>query len=337
MNNLPVPSYVPDSPIVAGTPRYIFQNLFGIQGFDFRVYSFMIMLGIIASILTILFFWYRENYKTEILLTFVIIVVPLAIIGARLGYVVEALLYEAEPFKNSHWYAAWDGGLSIQGGIILAGIGGMLYGWIKRDVIDFRKVISMIIPTILIGQFVGRWGNFANHELYGKIDWSGKSSIIWSQVIADNMYISDSLTDSMNLEGAYRYPLFLYEGLANLFGFILIVWVFNLCGIFKPGTHATFYLIWYGTVRLALEPLRQDSFGLYTNVSLVFIILGTIGFIYFQFLSRVKYDVKWVKYRWVYSYTDELKYLQYVSKTSPRGLIYSFKDRFLKNKLIYKG
>ncbi|VEU76260.1 prolipoprotein diacylglyceryl transferase [Mycoplasmopsis columboralis] len=303
-------------PIRAGTARY----LFAIGSFEVRVYSIMIMLGIIASILTIVFFWMREKYKIEVLLTFIIIIVPLSIFGSRLGYVVEALLYEPEPFKNSHWYAAWDGGLSIQGGVIVGGVAGMIYGWFKRDVIDYRKVLSIIIPSVLIGQFVGRWGNFANHELYGKVDWDGSAVLALGDTIAKNMFISDAYSDSLGLTGLYRYPLFLYEGLANLFAYLVIVWIFNFFGLFKPGTHAGMYFIWYGLVRFAMEPLREDSFALYSNVSLAFVILGTLWFIYFQFISRVEYVVVKQKYRYVYQYKDELKYQLYVSKTSPKAV-----------------
>ncbi|WP_025755179.1 prolipoprotein diacylglyceryl transferase [Mycoplasmopsis cricetuli] len=323
-----IPSYVPDAAIRVGTPTILFR----IGNFDFRVYSFMIMLGIIASILTIVFFWKRENYKIDILLTFVVVIIPISLIGARLGYVVEALIYEDKPFEGTHWYAIWDGGLSIQGGVILGALAGMIYGWKKRDVIDYRKTLSIIIPTILIGQFVGRWGNFANHEVYGKIDWSGKSATSLGKIIADNLYISDSYTDTLGISGAYRYPLFLYEGLANLFGYLIIVWVLNLFGIFKPGTHSALYFIWYGTVRLAMEPLRQEAFSLYSNAALFFILGGAIVFIYFQFLSKVKYIRTWEKYRFVYTYEDELKYQQHVACTSFTAHACRVKEKYIQNK-----
>ncbi|UUD36333.1 prolipoprotein diacylglyceryl transferase [Mycoplasmopsis citelli] len=309
------------------------QILFNLGSFPVRAYSILLMIGIIASILTVLYFWLREGYKIDILLTFIIIIVPLSIFGARLGYVFEALIYDSEPFKNSHWYAAWDGGLSIQGGVILGAASGLIYGWFKRDVVDFRKILSIIIPTILIGQFVGRWGNFTNHEVYGKIDWDGSAVKAWGSVISSNMFIKDRYSDALGLNGAYRYPLFLYEGLANLFAYLVIVWIFNFFGLFKPGTHAGMYFLWYGLVRYSMEPLRQEAFALYSNVALIFIVFGAFWIIYFQFISKVEYVVTKVKYRYVYTYKDELKYQLYVAKTSPKA-VYSFiKERLVANKI----
>ncbi|MBW0599146.1 prolipoprotein diacylglyceryl transferase [Mycoplasma anatis] len=301
--NYPTPIWVPEVGIHAGanTP------LFSIGSYDFRVYSLMIMLGIIASVLSITFFWYRAKYKIEILMTFILITVPSAIIGARLGFVVEELLYSPAPFAGSHWYAIWDGGLSIQGGVILAVILDLWYGYTQRDQIDMRKVASYIIPTILIGQFIGRWGNYANHELYGRIDYSGQSSLIFGKSFAQNMYIIDILSESLFGQGgaAYRYPLFLYEGIANIIGYIIIVWIFNLFGIFKPGATSGLYFVHYGIVRSIMEPYRQDSYNLYVIVSIAFAIVGVIVFIYFEFFSRTKYNRVKKSYYWDWEYVSK--------------------------------
>ncbi|APJ38397.1 prolipoprotein diacylglyceryl transferase [Mycoplasmopsis pullorum] len=318
MNTINAP-WTPDAPIRANESIY----LFSICSYNFHVYSLMIMLGILSSILTILFFWYREKYKIEILLTFILIVIPTAIFGARLGYVVEALLYEDNPFANSHWYALWDGGLSIQGGIILAAICCVIYGYTQRNNIDVRKVASIIIPTILVGQFIGRWGNFANHELYGKIDYSGKSSLIFGKSFAQHMFIVDSFSEQLFGKGvgAYRYPLFLYEGFSTLTGYIIIVWIFNLFGVFRPGATSGLYLLYYGIVRTVMEPMRQDSFNLYVIVSLIFASVGALIFMYFQFFSRVKY----VRVRKSYYFDYEMKnvdlYQKWVQKSSFSNII----------------
>lgn len=306
-------SDVPEVPYRAGhgTP------LFTIGSFEFQLYSLMIMLGILASVLTITFFWNRQKYKTEVFLMLIIITVPMSILGARLGYVFEVLIYETNPFVNSAWYAAWDGGLSIQGGIILAAVCDLAYAYSKRDVIDIRKGMSFIIPTILVGQFVGRWGNYANHEVYGKIDWTGASSLIFGKSFAQHMFIVDSYSEQLlgPGQGAFRFPLFLYEGLLNILGYFLIVWVFNLFGIFKPGSTAGLYLIWYGIVRLGMEPMRQEAFGYYVYLALIFTILGALMFIYYQFLSRVEYIKIRKKYYFDYEYKNPEAYAQWVERT----------------------
>ncbi|MEE3928519.1 prolipoprotein diacylglyceryl transferase [Mycoplasmopsis ciconiae] len=327
INNLAA-AWVPSAAIRANTPSYIFQTSF----FDLRVYSLMLMLGILCSVLTILFFWIRAKYKIETLLTFVLITIPLSLLGSRLGYIIEALIYENEPFKGSAWYRIWDGGLSIQGGIILAVIGDLIYGYTKRSEIDMRLVANYIIPTILIGQFVGRFGNYANHEVYGKIDWSGNSVLIFGKSFATNMYISDSLSDSLGLEGAYRYPLFLYEALFSLFGYIILVWVINLFGLSKPGTTASLYFVYYGVVRIVMEPMRQEAFGYYSVLSFMFILFGLLAFIYFQFLSLVEYIKVKKGYYYDYVIMHQSAYIDYVNATSFKAFYYKLISHLTKNK-----
>ncbi|MBU4689445.1 prolipoprotein diacylglyceryl transferase [Mycoplasma zalophidermidis] len=300
--------------IVAGVPANSGSTLFNIGSFPIRTYSITLLLGILASILTITFFWKREKYKFEILYTLIVLTIPSAIIGARLWDLVEVALYVPE-FDWSSWYKVWEGGLSIQGGVVLCVIIDSIYIYHKRHEVDFRKVLDIIIPTILIGQFIGRWGNYANHELYGKVDWDGSSVLIFGKNFAQNMFISDAYSQSLNQPGLFRYPLFLYEGLANLFGYIVLVWIINGFGLLKPGSSSSMYFIWYGLVRLALEPLRQDAYQLYTIASLVFIAIGSLFFIYFQFFNHIHYhkEKQGIRFRYVYAHPCE--YLKYINKT----------------------
>ncbi|AIA29363.1 prolipoprotein diacylglyceryl transferase [Mycoplasmopsis californica HAZ160_1] len=300
--------------IVAGVPANSASTLFMIGSLPIRTYSITMLLGMLAAILTISFFWKREKYKFEILYTLIVIVIPTAIVGARLWDLVEVALYDPN-FNWSSWWKIWEGGLSIQGGVLLSAAAGCLYVYHKRHEIDFRKAIDIIIPTILIGQVIGRWGNYANHELYGKVDWDGSSVLIFGKSFAQNMFISDALSQKLNQPGLFRYPLFLYEGLINLAGYIILVWVINLFGLVKPGTNAGFYFIWYGVVRLALEPLRQHAYDIYTIAALVYIALGSILFIYHTYISPVHYIKVKQKYRYVYQMAHPQAYVNYINKT----------------------
>ncbi|RIV16529.1 prolipoprotein diacylglyceryl transferase [Mycoplasmopsis gallopavonis] len=308
------PLYVPASAIREGEPTILFQ----IGSWSMNVYSLAIMLGFICSILSIVYFWYREKYSFDILLTLIIITVPSSIIGARLAFIIEQAIYGG---TLTRWWAIWEGGLSIQGGIILTIILDLLYLYSKRKVVDVRKAASLIIPTILIGQVAGRWGNFSNHEVYGKIDWTGASSLIFGKAFASQMYIADNYTNALGLEGAYRYPLFLYEGIANLIGYLLIVWVFNLFWVFKPGVTAGLYLIWYGIVRIAMEPMRQESYQLYSNIALFFVILGSFIAIYYQFFGVVKY----IRTKRNYEYQNPEFYNAHVDATSFKYFYFKIK------------
>ncbi|WP_406615468.1 prolipoprotein diacylglyceryl transferase [Mycoplasmopsis hyopharyngis] len=324
------PAWVPE----AGIPSGYQKPLFNIGKFEVQTYSLMLFLGMIAAITTVFIFWKREKYKFEILLGFILITIPTAMIGARLGYVIEALLYNPSAISWSNWYKSWEGGLSIQGGVLFATACDLIYAYTQRKNIDVRKAASIIIPTILIGQVIGRWGNFANHELYGKIDWTGKSSLIFGKTFASNMFITDELSTELGLVGAYRYPLFLYEGIANLIGYIIIVWVVNWLGLLKPGSSVGLYFIWYGVVRFTMEPFRQEAFNLYVITSIVFVIIGTFLLIAFEFLNKVHYVREWRKGRFVYQYAHPEQYYAYVNRTSLNNL---FKIHERKNKKIEKS
>ncbi|BBU47509.1 prolipoprotein diacylglyceryl transferase [Mycoplasmopsis felis] len=311
MNNTPI--YVPEYAYQAGSST----PLFSIGSFDFQVYSLTIMLGYLCSILTILFFWRREKLNMEKLYVLILITIPMGILGSRFGYMVEQWIYADIPFNGSAWWKIWEGGLSIQGGLIITILVDLFYCYTQRKYLDIRKAASLIIPTILIGQFIGRWGNYANHEVYGKIDWTGSSVLIFGKGFAHNMFISDTYTNSLGLHGAYRYPLFLYEGLANLVGYLLIVWVANFFGLFKPGTSVGLYLIWYGLIRMGMEPLREESYNLYEYVAIGFVLVGALVFVYYQFWNNIKYTVT-KKHRVFkfYNYENEESYFIHVDNTS---------------------
>ncbi|QCZ36902.1 prolipoprotein diacylglyceryl transferase [Mycoplasma nasistruthionis] len=326
------PSYVPDVAIKEGTSTI----LFSVGSYQMHLYSLMIMFGFIFSILTVLFYWHRNKWDSNVLMILIMITVPAGIFGGRLGFVIERLIYNPEnPFPGSAWYKIWEGGMSIQGGVILAGSLDAFYLWTQRSKIDLRKAFNIILPAVLVGQFVGRFGNYANHEVYGRIDWSGASALAFGKTFADNMFISDAATDALGLNGAYRYPLFLYEGLSNLAGYILLCWVFNFFGLFKPGAIGPMYLIWYGLTRASMEPLREESFGLYSSVAWIFMGLGALMFIYFQFFARFKYIRTWQKYRFVYEYADPEYYDNYVRNSSPKMLAIRL-SKFV-SKLYYEG
>lgn len=300
--------WTPDGAYNASTISVLFK----IGKLPINTYSLTMMLGILAAILTITIFWRRAKYDWDILLVLIFLTIPSAFIGARLWHLVEHIGKD-DGFDWSGWYKIWEGGLAIQGGVVGAGIVDLTYAYTKRDKIDIRKGIDIVIPAVLIGQVIGRWGNFANHELYGKVDYDGSSCLIFGKRFASNMYIKDVIDGTTVV--AYRYPLFLYEGLANLVGYILLVWVINLMGLLKPGATGLLYFLWYGIVRLAMEPLRQTNHQIYITASYVFIVIGYIGFIYFQFFDFVHYVREWRGYRFVYQYAHPEEYIKWIEKT----------------------
>lgn len=254
----------------SGTPTYLFGS--------FSAYPFTILIGILAAILTICFFWHREKYSWDILLKLILITIPSSIIGARLFFIFERLIYDPQSIASS-WWKIWEGGLSIHGGVLLPLVLDLIYLRFKKDVIDLYKVFGIIMPAILIGQAIGRWGNFANHEVYGK-DTTYESLKWLGDGIALNMYIN----------GGFKIPLFLIESFASFMGYLIIVWVILLFGWTKPGTTGGIYLLYYGIVRTSMEPLRDESYLFYTLLSIASIITGIILIIWFELKGISKYN-----------------------------------------------
>ncbi|MDK2819226.1 MAG: prolipoprotein diacylglyceryl transferase [Mycoplasmataceae bacterium] len=258
------------------------------------LYPLTIMIGMLLAILTVAYFWRKEKYPIELLLKIIIITIPSSIIGARIFFIFERLIYNpTDPFPDSAWYAIWNGGLSIQGGVIFPTVLNLMFIRKHRDIIDIRKAFGIILPTVLIGQAVGRWGNFANHEVYGRVveQWE----ISWlGPIITSHMNISAAAGESP----LFRAPLFLYESVASLVGYVLIVWVVLNFGWTKPGTPGALYLIWYGVTRVSMEHLREESYFFYTALSIVSIVLGLLLMIYFYKNSFKLYNVEvngWTK------------------------------------------
>lgn len=190
------------------------------------------------------------------------------VVGARLWFV---LLYDVQYYLSNplEILQMWEGGLAIQGGLV----GGVIFAYFftKKNKMNFIRLADAVFPNILVAQAIGRWGNFANQEAFGRaVDASYFEG--WPTFIANHMFI----------QGAYREPTFLYESVLNIVGFLLIVLVYKRFSKVRRGDMVYAYLMWYGVIRFFIEGLRSDSlmfFGLRSAqiVSIIFIILGVLG------------------------------------------------------------
>lgn len=197
------------------------------------------------------------------------------VIGARLWF---CLFYNFDFYVSNpiEIIKIWDGGLAFHGGFV----GGALAAYFvcRKKNVSFIKVLDCLMPTVLIGQAVGRWGNFVNQECHG------------SAVSAD--YFKGPLAlikDGMLIGGTYYKPLFLYESLLCLLGFILINFLLRKTQS-KRGQLFGAYLIWYGIIRFFIEADRTDSLligSLKTAqvTSIIFVIFGL--FFYFGLLEKI--------------------------------------------------
>ena len=238
-----------------------------------HTYPITMFLGVLISFFTIAYFWKKQKYSWEILQVLVILIVPGSIVGARLWYLISEGGWE-------QWY--FLSGLSIQGGVMGALIAGSPFLYFRRHAVDMRTVYGIIIPNVIIGQAIGRWGNFANHEVYGGIV-SG-DSLNWMGWMKSHMFI----------EGHYRAPLFFYESISSIAGWFIMTWILLRKNWVKPAVPGAIYLIWYGIVRISMEPMRAEvdimkwgTLPISTFLSGVMIVIGTILFIWLQFTNEI--------------------------------------------------
>jgi len=187
-----------------------------------------------------------------------ILVVLLGIVGARLYHVFSSpsagglgwAFYREHPEAI---FQIWNGGLAIYGAVAGGALGILLYAY--RAKLSLLRYLDIGTPALLIGQAIGRWGNFVNQELYGP-----PTTLPWG-IRIDEFHRIPPFNDLGQYPVALRFhPVFLYESLWNLVGFVLIMVAGRkLAGKLKEGDLFLAYLVWYPVGRLWVEALRPDA------------------------------------------------------------------------------
>ena len=180
----------------------------------------------------------RLGLPKDTTVDFALWVVPAAVIGARLYYVVfQWDMYRGDPIRILH---VWEGGLAIYGGVI----GGAAAAWVFSRVkkVSFAALADMVAPALILGQAIGRWGNFVNGEAYG-------------QLIVNPALQFFPL--AVYVQQEWHMATFFYESLWNFIGF-WILWL-NRRRVTVRGNLFLGYLCWYGFGRMVIEGWRTDS------------------------------------------------------------------------------
>ena len=270
---------------------------FKVFGLEVAWYGVLITVGMILAFIYCMHWAKYEGIKSDDMIDLAIITIILSISGARLYYVI---------FELEHFIALGgsvgqnirqtflniinirDGGLAIYGGVI----GGFFSALIisKKRKIRFPVLLDVLVGGVLIGQIVGRWGNFVNAEAYGS-----ETEVLWRMGI-----------ERISAGGLYSnyievHPTFLYESLWNLIGFLLMFILYKKKKF--RGQHFAFYLTWYGAGRAFIEGMRTDSLWLFGEGSIrvsqaLGIVTCIIGLIIFTigFLKAYKNIDLWAKF-----------------------------------------
>ena len=223
------------------------STAFHIGGKAIYWYGILIALGVVLAL------WFcmtqREKYgiSEDDLLDAVLWGVPLSVVGARVYYVIFYLDIFKKADGSFDWGSAvaiWDGGLAIYGAVIAAFLVGLVLS--RRKGFKLGAMTDLIVMGFLIGQAVGRWGNFMNREAFG-----AETTLPWRMELVTK---TGELVDV--------HPTFLYESLWNVAGLLLIALVVSRVRRFD-GQNTWCYFLWYGLGRFWIEGLRTDSLYLF--------------------------------------------------------------------------
>ena len=267
-------------------PFHIDEVAFTVFGRPVAWYGLLITCGMILAVLYAIHIGKFEGISSDDMIDLAFVIIICGVLGARLYYVVfkwdNYLVTDAQNFLMNigktlrNMIAVWEGGLAIYGGILA----GLLTAYIfarKRN-IKFLKLFDILVPCVLIGQVIGRWGNFINMEAYG-----AETTLPWRMGILYSYLDAGVSTGVWDIE-KYVHPTFLYESLWNLTALICVL----ICYKKKKfdGQFFCSYLIWYGFGRMLIEGLRTDSLMLGNlrisqGVGFVSLLLGVTLMVYF--------------------------------------------------------
>lgn len=259
--------------------------LFDLGFWQIRWYGILIASAVLIGLTLAQFLAVRRQVDPDLIGDLTIWLVIGAIPCARAYFV---LFHLADYLQNPQdLIAIWKGGIAIHGAILGGIIATTIFAKINR--LSVWLLVDLITPALILGQSIGRWGNFFNSEAFGK-----PTNLPWK------LYIPVNQRPLEYLQFSYFHPTFLYESLWNLMVFSLLLWVF-FWGLkhqskLKTGTIALLYLIAYSSGRVWIEGLRMDSLMLgplkiAQVVSLSAIALGIFGLIWLYQMNKSLPDV----------------------------------------------
>lgn len=258
---------------------------FEVGPISLRWYGLLIASAVLIGVSFSQFLAQRRHLNPELIADLAIWLVLAAIPSARLYYV----LFEWQSYVNrpEDIIAIWKGGIAIHGAILGGTLATIFFARFQK--VSVWQLTDVLVPSLALGQAIGRWGNFFNSEAFGD-----PTDLPWKLYIPVNMRPSNYV----NFE--YFHPTFLYESLWNLGVLGLLLWLF-FWGLkpqnhLKSGTLTFIYLIAYSIGRFWIEGLRTDSLMLgplkmAQIISLVFIAIGSLGLIWLYQVKRSLPDV----------------------------------------------
>lgn len=250
--------------------------------FSLRWYGLLIAIAVFVGLQLSQKLARLRQVNPELMADLVIWLVLAAIPAARLYYVAFRWqeVYRQHPDQI---IKVWEGGIAIHGAILGGILAAVLFARLKK--ISFWRLADLVAPSVILGQAIGRWGNFFNSEAFG-----APTNLPWK------LLIKPGFRPQKMQHIAYYHPTFLYESLWNLGGLGLLLFLFFRYPKLKAGTLFLVYVVYYSAGRVWIEGLRMDSlmFGplrVAQLISLAGMALGGLGLVWLYGLRRPLPDV----------------------------------------------
>ncbi len=252
--------------------RFVVERLFGIEGLHITWYGVIIASGMLLGILLANLRAKRRGWTSDLVLDFILLAIPLAVIGARMYYVA----FEWEQYSQNliKIFAINEGGLAIYGAVLGGFLSAFLFTRVAK--FPFLKLLDLVIPSLILGQMLGRWGNFINQEAFG-----GVVSNPALQFFPLAVYI-DAL-------GEWHQATFFYESFGN--AILLVITLLISRKRPKDGTLLSTYFIGYGLIRVFVEGLRADSLYLFGGIRVSQLLSGVLILIGIALLILIQQNV----------------------------------------------
>jgi prolipoprotein diacylglyceryl transferase len=229
---------------------------FEVFGLSIRWYGILMALSMLLGCLLTIRLATKKGYKDDSIYDLLLVVLICSVIGARLYYVVFNWgYYGANPSQILNFRG---GGMAIHGGVIFGVLSGYIFSRIKK--LNFFELVDLAAPGLILGQAIGRWGNFMNGEAHG-----GPTDLPWAIMV----------------DGVGVHPTFFYESMWNLMVFAFLLWYLKRRKF--NGEGFLFYGILYSIGRFFIEGMRTDSLMLGSlrmaqviSVVIIIVFLGII-------------------------------------------------------------
>ena len=223
---------------------------FNIGSLHIQFYGLLIASGMAIGVIIACLNAKKRGLNSNDILVLACYVLPFAVIGTRLAYV----LFNLEKYTN-FWdvFKIWEGGMAIYGGIVGGALGVICYCLIHKK--NIFATADIVMPSVILGQAIGRWGNFFNQEAYGypitDPNWQWFPFGVYIDHCTQEMCTCGGL-------GHWHMATFFYEFLCNIIIFAILMILLRKLNIKENGVVMASYFVLYGSARAGIESLRTD-------------------------------------------------------------------------------